>query len=186
MYRHYSRAAHGIDLTLVECTKKAVFDAHVTALGKLSSGSLIVSSVLENFVADGCRGLDAGEVSLFANQQITAHVETLADLLRESPESSVFVVPLLDRKEPGTSIYEKRERKNNFECVCLYLLSLDHFPRLPFIYVLKDFFPKLVLTALVDPNLSIVASQKLPSTNQYPTQFHLTKYVLYSLFRLVY
>ena len=114
VYRHYSRAAHGIDLTLVECTKKAVFDAHVTTLGKLGSGSLIVTSVLENFVADGCRGLDAGEVLLFANQQITAHVETLADLLRESPESAIFVVPLLNRKEPGTAVYEKKEQKELF------------------------------------------------------------------------
>ena len=78
-----------------------MFDAHLTTLGKLRSGSLVVSSVLENFVADGCRGLDVSEVTLFANQQITAHVEMLADLLRDSPESAIYIVPLLDRKVPG-------------------------------------------------------------------------------------
>ena len=107
-YRHYrisSRSGHGIDLSLVECTKKAVFDAHVITLGVLQPQSLIVLSVLENFISDACRGLDDSEVDLFANHQITAHVETITDLLRASPTSVAYVVPLLDRSVPGLFRY---------------------------------------------------------------------------------
>ena len=105
VYRHYSRSGHGIDLSLVECTKKAVFDAHVITLGVLQPQSLIVLSVLENFISDACRGLDDSEVDLFANHQITAHVETITDLLRASPTSVAYVVPLLDRSVPGLFRY---------------------------------------------------------------------------------
>ena len=101
VYRHFSRPGHGIDLALVECTKKAVFDAHLVSLGKLEAGSLIVTSVLANFIVDACRGLDVAEVGLFGNQQITAHVETLADLLHDSSDCAAYVVPILDRKTPG-------------------------------------------------------------------------------------
>ena len=101
VYRNYSRSGHGLDLTLVECTKTAVFDAHVVTLGVLEANSLIVTLVLENFVTEACLGLDVAEVGLFANQQITAHAETLADLLRESPTSVAYVSPLVDRRVPG-------------------------------------------------------------------------------------
>jgi hypothetical protein len=101
VYRHFGRHGHGIELSLVECTKKAVFDSHLVSLGKLEAGSLIVTSVLANFIAHACRGLEVAEVALFGNQQITAHVESLADLLRDSPESAAYVVPILDRKNPG-------------------------------------------------------------------------------------
>ena len=101
VYRNYSRTGHGLDLTLVECTKKAVFDAHIVNLGVLEANSLLVTSVLENFVTEACRCLDDAEIDLFANQQITAHVETLADLLRASPTSVAYVSPLFDRRVPG-------------------------------------------------------------------------------------
>ena len=109
VYRHFSRAAPGLghDLVLVDCTRKAVFDAHVVSIGELPAGSLIVTSVLANFIVDGCKGLDVGEVALFANQQITAHLESLADLLRDSPDSVGIVVPPLQRYSPG--IYMKRK-----------------------------------------------------------------------------
>ena len=107
VYRHFSRVGHGIDLTLVNCTKKAVFDAHLVSLGELESGSLIVTSVLANFISDACLGLDEAEVDLFANQQITAHVESLADLVRDCVDGVAYVVPILDRKFPGS-------------CLCLY------------------------------------------------------------------
>ena len=104
VYRHFSRVGHGIDLTLVNCTKKAVFDAHLVNLGTLQPGSLIVTSVLANFISDACLGLDEAEVDLFANQQITAHVESLADLIRDCVDGAAYVVPILDRKTPGSCL----------------------------------------------------------------------------------
>ena len=103
VYRNFARSTLGTDLklVLVDCTKKTVFDAHVATLGSLPSGSLIVSSVLENFVSDFCRDLEAGEVSLFANQQITAHVESVASMVRDSSDSMAFISPLLGRRTPG-------------------------------------------------------------------------------------
>lgn len=103
VYRHFAKSTIGKDLglTLVQCTKKTVFDAHVASIGTLPSGSLVVSSVLENFVSDHCRDLDQAEVGLFAKQLITAHVEVLAALVRDSPDSFVVISPLLSRSSPG-------------------------------------------------------------------------------------
>ena len=103
VYQNFSRSTIGTDLNvvLVECTKKTMFDAHVTTLGSLSSGSLIVLSVLENFVSDFCRDLDVDAVGLFANQQITAHVESVAAMIWDSSESMAFISPLLGRRTPG-------------------------------------------------------------------------------------
>ena len=103
VYRNYSRSSIGSDLglTLIDCTKKSVFDAHVSAAGSLGSNALVISSVLENFVSEVCHGLDVNEVSLFANQAITTHVEALASLIRDSSGSVAFVVPLLNRRVPG-------------------------------------------------------------------------------------
>ncbi len=103
VYRHFAKATIGKDLglSLVQCTKKTVFDTHLASLGVLPAGSLIVTSVLENFVVDLCRDLDPAEVGLFANQLITSHVETLAALVRDSQDSLVVVSPLLRRNTPG-------------------------------------------------------------------------------------
>jgi hypothetical protein len=103
VYRHYDRvkSSFGLDLELVRCTKKTVFDSHTSAISLLSSGSIIVTSVLANFIVDACRGLDATKVPLFADQQLTAHVETLASLLRGSVGAQVVIVPPLRRKVPG-------------------------------------------------------------------------------------
>ncbi len=115
VYRNFKRSSIGLDLglTLVECTRKVVFDSHTASLGPLPSGSLIVTSVLENFVSDFCRDLDVGKVELFANQQITAHVETVAALIRDSPDSIAFISPLLRRRVPGDILYLKKYRKRN-------------------------------------------------------------------------
>ncbi len=103
VYRNFSRSSLGseLGLTLVECTRKTVFDVHTRTLGTLRSGSLIVSSVLENFITDACSGLAVEEVELFANQQITAHVESMASLIRDSLDSFAFISPLLHRRVPG-------------------------------------------------------------------------------------
>ncbi len=102
VYRNYTRSSLGLDLglTLVQCTKKAVLDAHVASLSG-QAPSLIITSVLENFIADVCLDIDEAEAGLFSNQLITAHVETMSALVAGSPDSVVCFVPLLCRLVPG-------------------------------------------------------------------------------------
>ncbi len=103
VYRHIKKAPGlGMDLTLVECTKKTVFDAHLASLSGLAPGSLLVTSVLANFIVDACRDLEAAEIGLFANQQITAHVESLASIIRDNPKTTCIIVPPLLCNVPGT------------------------------------------------------------------------------------
>jgi len=112
VYRNFSRStiSGDLNLTLVECTRKVVFNTHLTGLGKLAEHSLLVTSVLENFVTDASRGLPVEEVGLFACQEITTHLESLASLLRGSPTALGFVWPLLHRSAPGLFIFvEKRK-----------------------------------------------------------------------------
>jgi hypothetical protein len=103
VYRYYPPAngASGLDLKLVQCTKKTVFDAHLGSLGPLEPGSVLVTSVLANFISDACQDLESSKVSFFGNQQITAHVESLASVLRGRPDVQAFVVPPLYRLVPG-------------------------------------------------------------------------------------
>ncbi len=103
VYRHFTCSSLGTDLglTLVQCTKKTVFDAHVASLSGQAPPSLIGSSVLENFIADVCCDLDEAEAQLFSNQLITAHEETLSALVSSHPDSVVYLVPLLCRLVPG-------------------------------------------------------------------------------------
>jgi hypothetical protein len=106
VYRHIKKTPGlGLDLTLVECTKKTVFDAHLASLSGMTSGSLLVTSVLANFIVDACRDLEPAEIGLFANQQVTAHVDSLASIIRANPEAVCIIVPPLLRNVPGT---EKR------------------------------------------------------------------------------
>ncbi len=78
VYRNYSRSPFPKSgFTLVECTRKVVFDAHIASLGKLDVNSLIVTSVLENLVTDACRDLAADQAEFFARQQVTVHVDAL-------------------------------------------------------------------------------------------------------------
>ena len=97
VYRNYERAIgsgcfSGRDLQLVQCTKKASFDAHLVTL---TSASLIVTSVLENFITDVCRGLRDDEIQLFAHQQVTAHVEDLFKVSERLPGLNVLIMPPL-------------------------------------------------------------------------------------------
>ena len=112
VYRHFPRSSLGSDLRLdlVECTKKTVFDSHIVTHGSLTAGSVVVVSVLENFITDVCRGLDDAEVDLFAKQQITAHVESVADLIRDVLESVAIVCPLLSRRIPSKLFVPERKK----------------------------------------------------------------------------
>lgn len=109
VYRNYSRSTISADLglVLVQCTKKIVFESHLKSLGDLRSGSLVVTSVLENFISDICRDLPENEADLFAKQQITAHVDALACLVQDSSDSTAFISPLLLRRVPGVYFFVK-------------------------------------------------------------------------------
>jgi len=76
VYRNYDRAVEsgcfsGRNFTVVRCTKKAVFDSTLTTL---TSAGLVVTSVLENFIAEACTSIPDDRIPFFARQQITAHV----------------------------------------------------------------------------------------------------------------
>ncbi len=95
IYHHFQRSIdNGLfsspSLQLVHCTKKTVFDAHVQTLGSLD---LMVTCVLSNFISDACVGVPDAEVALFANQQITAHIEALLALSLKFPAANFIVVP---------------------------------------------------------------------------------------------
>jgi hypothetical protein len=103
VYRHYkSGLEHGLfsshPLQLIQCTKKTLFDAHVSSLTGLN---LMVTSVLENFIVDACAGVPDDEIPHFAHQQITAHVETIMAASVKFPEANFIVVPPLCRGVPG-------------------------------------------------------------------------------------
>lgn len=127
VYRHFARSTLSADhqLSLVQCTKKTVFDAHVASLGTLATGSVVVTSVLENFVVEVCRDLEETEVGLFANQQITAHVEALANLARDAPDSCVCISPLLVRLTPSKfspfRFYEEKRTSISYVLLLLFL-----------------------------------------------------------------
>ncbi len=102
VYRNFDRAVtagcfSGREFTLIRCTKKALFDSSITAL---TSATLVVTSVLENFICDVCTGVPDDEVPLFAHQQITAHLEALSGLVQRLPEVSVIVCPPMFRSTP--------------------------------------------------------------------------------------
>jgi len=102
VYRHFSRATEtglfsGRDLQLIKCTKKAMFDAHLLTV---QDPSLIMTSVLENFIVDVCTGIQDDEVQLFAHQQITAHVEALFDCVTRFDKVNVIISPPLFRSAP--------------------------------------------------------------------------------------
>jgi hypothetical protein len=127
VYRNFSRstlvADHG--LVLVDCTKKALFDTHLASLGTLSSGSLIVTSVLENFIMDVCRDLEPSEANLFARQQITVHVEAVASAVRDVSDTVAIVSSLLRRRTPSKFVFSGNENDRN--SLLVFSLSLHKF-----------------------------------------------------------
>jgi len=103
VYRNFDRALTsglftGKNFQLVRCTKKAVLDS---SLVSLPAASLIVTSVLENFITDACTGVSDNEVQLFAHQQITAHVESLFALVSRLPTMTALICPPIYRSAPA-------------------------------------------------------------------------------------
>lgn len=103
IYRNFDRAVSsglfsGRNFHLVKCTKKAVFDSHLMSV---KSADLVVTSVLENFITEVCTGVPDAEIQLFARQQLTAHVESLFELVTRVPEVSVVICPPMFRSTPN-------------------------------------------------------------------------------------
>jgi hypothetical protein len=103
VYRHYKDGleqglfgAH--PLQLIQCTKRTMFDAHVSSLTGLN---LMVTSVLENFICDACVGVPDEEIPHFANQEITSHVEAIVAASLRFPEANFIVSPPFCRGIPG-------------------------------------------------------------------------------------
>ena len=84
-------------MQLVHCTKKTILDA---SLATMTSATLVVTSVLENFISEVCLGVPDDEIQHFAHQQITAHVEALLDLTHRLPDVVVLIVPPSYRSNP--------------------------------------------------------------------------------------
>ncbi len=102
VYRHFSRALDrglfaGRNLQLVQCTQRAVFDA---TLLNLEASSLIIVSVLENFIVTVCSGVEEEEIQLFARQQVSALVDSLSDVVQRLPGVNVIIVPPMFRSTP--------------------------------------------------------------------------------------
>jgi len=83
---------------LIECTRKSVF---TTTLPTLDSPSIIVTSVLGNFICDA--GLTATPQDLIAvtKFELTEHVQTLHSYISERPLSRAVIVPPLPRQVPS-------------------------------------------------------------------------------------
>jgi hypothetical protein len=103
VYRNFTRSLDkgcfsGLSLQLVQCTRKAAFDANLVTV---TEASFIVTSVLENFIVDACAGVKEDAVQLFAHQQITAHVEDLFNLTARLPDVNIMIVPPIFRSNPA-------------------------------------------------------------------------------------
>jgi lysophospholipase L1-like esterase len=102
IYRNFARAVSsgcfsGRDMQLVQCTKKTVLDA---SLATMTSATLVITSVLENFITEVCLGVPDDEIQHFAHQQITAHVDALLDLSNRLPDVVILIVPPSYRSSP--------------------------------------------------------------------------------------
>lgn len=82
---------------VIPCTKRAVLDA---SLPTLSNPSLIVSSVLSNFLCDACSAVDLSQLVEAANSEISLHVRTLHGFLLANPQTRCVIVPPLARQTP--------------------------------------------------------------------------------------
>ena len=87
-------SAVGRTYTLVNCTKRAVFDS---TLPTLSDVSILVTSVLSNFISDACVG---NNFTRDAHREITDHVEALHRYSLTSPGTRIVVAPPLPRSSP--------------------------------------------------------------------------------------
>jgi len=80
---------------VIQCTKKALF---TSTLPTLTGINILVTSVLSNFISDGCMNED--DFTSAANREITAHVETLHQYSLSCPETRIAIAPPLSRTSP--------------------------------------------------------------------------------------
>ena len=86
----------GRSYEIISCTKRAVFDS---TLPTLSGASLIVTSVLSNFICDaGSRSPD--RILDVSNAEIFDHVQVIHAYVQANPGVRVAIVPPLARSDP--------------------------------------------------------------------------------------
>ena len=83
---------------VVSCTKLAVFDS---SLALLSNVSILVTSVLSNFLCGACDAVDPDQLVEAANATLSAHVLSLVAYMGTHPQTRVAIVPPLPRLTPG-------------------------------------------------------------------------------------
>ena len=71
-----------------------------SGLSSLSGVSILVTSVLSNFLQDACEAVDSAQLLEAANSEISLHVSSLATYLRSNPLTRAVIVPPLPRLTP--------------------------------------------------------------------------------------
>ena len=89
-----SLSVHGRAYSVIDCTKRAVFES---TLPTLTGVNVLVTSVLSNFISDACTG---DNILAPANKEITDHVEALHQYSLGYPEVRIVVAPPLPRSSP--------------------------------------------------------------------------------------
>ncbi len=70
------------------------------SLPTLVNPSIIVSSVLANFLCDACSAVDVSQLIDAANTEISLHVQTIQTFLQAHPHTRCVIVPPLSRQIP--------------------------------------------------------------------------------------
>jgi len=86
----------GRTYVMIPCTKRSILES---TLPNLTNVSVIVTSVLSNFICDaGSLALD--RIIDAANTEMTAHVQFLSRYSQSHPGVKIVIVPPLSRSEP--------------------------------------------------------------------------------------
>ena len=95
--QHNAVSRYGRSYQVISCTKRAVFDS---SLPSLSGVSILVTSVLSNFLQDACEAVDSSRLMEAANSEISLHVASLVTYLKSHPRTRAVIVPPLPRLSP--------------------------------------------------------------------------------------
>ena len=71
-----------------------------SSLLRIDGASIIVTSVLSNFLCKACTASDPAHLVEVANAELSSHVALLVAHLRTNPQTRVVVVPPLPRLDP--------------------------------------------------------------------------------------
>jgi len=86
---------------VIPCTKRAIFETTLSSPGSLPDASLIITSVLSNFICDACSTVAPERLLDVANLELTQHVQALLTYCQSNPSAKVVVVPPLARSVPS-------------------------------------------------------------------------------------